>query len=64
MYSGLKQKNNLSSKALPLYLDMCLPSEHLKLLDYKMLKLLCKSTFDSAVVGKNVIKIEQELTLE
>ena len=57
MYSGLKQnKIHLSSKALPLYLDMCLTSEHLKLLDYKMLKLLCKSTFDSAVVGKNVIK--------
>ena len=29
-----------------------------------MLKLQCKTTFNFVFVGKNVIKIEQELTLE
>jgi hypothetical protein len=29
-----------------------------------MLILQCKATFNSAFVGKNFIKIEQELTLE
>ena len=29
-----------------------------------MLKLHCKTTFNTAFVGKNFIKIEQELTLE
>jgi hypothetical protein len=36
-----------------------------KFLDYKIiLKLQCKTTFNSVFVGKNFIKIEQELALE
>ena len=37
----------------------------IKIIDYKfMLKLQCKTTFNSVFVGKKIIKIEQESTLE
>ena len=36
-----------------------------KFIDYKiLLRLQCKNTFHSAFLGKKIIKIEQELTLE
>ena len=38
---------------------------HIKFIDYKiMLKLQCKTTFNPVFDGKNIIKIEQESTLE
>jgi hypothetical protein len=44
---------------------LCLNRELIKIIDYKfMLKLQCKTTFNSVFVGKKVIKIEQESTLE
>ena len=44
---------------------LCLTRELLKFIDYKiMLKLQCKTTFNSVFVGKKIIKIEQESTLE
>jgi hypothetical protein len=60
--------NYLSSSVLSLYciLDvLCLNRELIKIIDYKfMLKLQCKTTFNSVFVGKEIIKIEQESTLE
>ena len=46
-------------------LNLCLNRELKKILDYKfMLKLQCKTTFNSGFVDKKIIKIEQESTLE
>jgi len=46
-------------------LVLCSTHELLKFLDYKfMLKLQCKTTFNTAFCSKYFIKIEQELTLE
>ena len=66
--------NYLSSIVLSLYmycifdiqnLVLCLNHELIKIIDYKfMLKLQCKTTFNSVFVGKKIIKIEQESTLE
>jgi hypothetical protein len=64
--------NYLSSNVLALYcifdvqnLVLCLNRELIKIIDYKiMLKLQCKTTFNSVFVGKKIIKIEQESTLE
>jgi hypothetical protein len=64
--------NYLSSNVLSLYcifdvqnLVSCLTGELIKFIDYKiMLKLQCKTTFNSAFVGKKIIKIEQESTWE
>jgi hypothetical protein len=64
--------NYLSSNVLSLYcifdvqnLVLCLNREIIKNIDYKyMLKLQCKTTFNSVFVGKKIIKIEQESTLE
>jgi hypothetical protein len=64
--------NYLSSNALSLYcifdvqnLVLCLNRELIKIIDYKiMLKLQCKTTFNPVFDGKNIIKIEQESTLE
>jgi hypothetical protein len=64
--------NYLSSNVLSLYcifdvqnLVLCLNHELIKIIDYKfMLKLQCKTTFNSVFVGKKIIKIEQESTLE
>jgi hypothetical protein len=48
-----------------LFLVLCLNRELIKIKDYKfMLKLQCKTTFNSVFVGKKIIKIEQESTLE
>jgi hypothetical protein len=47
------------------YLALCLTREVIKFIDYKiMLKLQCQTAFNSAFVGKKIIKIEQESTLE
>ena len=62
----------LSSNILLLYcifdvqnFVLCLNRELIKIIDYKcMLKLQCKTTFNSVFVGKKIIKIEQESTLE
>ena len=64
--------NYLSSNVLSLYcifdvqnLVLCLNRELIKILDYKiMLKLQCKTTFNTVLVVKKIIKIEQESTLE
>ena len=64
--------NYLSSNILSLYcifdlqnLVLCLNRELIKIIDYKfMLKLQCKTTFNPVFVGKKIIKIEQESTLE
>ena len=64
--------NYLSSNVLSLYcifdvqnLVLCLNRELIKNIDYKyMLKLQCKTIFNSVFVGKKIIKIEQESTLE
>jgi len=63
--------NYLSSNVLSLYcifvqnFVLCLNCELIKIIDYKiMLKSLCKTTFNSVFVGKKIIKIEQESTLE
>jgi hypothetical protein len=61
-----------SSNILSLYcifdvqnLVLCLNRELIKIIDYKfMLKLQCKTTFNSVFIGKKIIKIEQESTLE
>jgi hypothetical protein len=46
-------------------LVLCLTRELIKFIDYKiMLILQCKTTFNSVFVGKKIIKIEQESTLE
>ena len=46
-------------------LVLCLNRELIKIIDYKfMLKLQYKTTFNSVFVGKKIIKIEQESTLE
>jgi hypothetical protein len=46
-------------------LSLCLNHEHLKsVLPKNILKQSQKTTYVLASVGKNVIKIEQELTLE
>jgi hypothetical protein len=46
-------------------LVLCLTRELIKFIDYKIMqKLQCKTTFNSAFVGKKIIKIEQESTLE
>jgi hypothetical protein len=72
-YSWFKHKfNYLSSNVLSLYcifdvqnLVLCLNRELIKIIDYKiMLKLQCKTTFNPVFVGKKIIKIEQESTLE
>ena len=63
---------NLTSNILSLYcifdvqnLVLCLNRELIKIIDYKfMLKLQCKITFNFVFVGKKIIKIEQESTLE
>jgi hypothetical protein len=48
-----------------LFLVLCLNRELIKIKDYKfMLKLQCKTTFNSVFFGKKIIKIEQESTLE
>jgi hypothetical protein len=45
-------------------LVLCLNRELIKIIDYKfMLKLQCKTTFNSVFVGKKIIKIEQTNTL-
>ena len=62
----------LSSNILSLYcifdvqnLCLCLNRERIKIIDYKfMLKLQCKTTFNSVFLVKKIIKIEQESTLE
>ena len=64
--------NYLSSNLLSLYcifdvqnFVLCLNRELIKIIDYKfMLKLQCKTTFNSVFVGKKIIEIEQESTLE
>ena len=64
--------NYLSSNVLSLYcifdvqnLVLCLNRELIKIIDNKiMLKLQCKTTFNPVFVGKKIIKIEQESTLE
>ena len=64
--------NYLSSNVLSLYcifdvqnLVLCLNCELIKIIDYKsMQKLQCKTTFNSVFVGKKIIKIKQESTLE
>ena len=64
--------NYLSSNVLLLYcifdvqnLVLCLNRELIKIIDYKfMVELQCKTTFNSVFVGKKIIKIEQESTLE
>ena len=64
--------NYLSSNILSLYcildvlnLVLYLNRELIKIIEYKfMLKLQCKTTFNSVFVGKKIIKIEQESTLE
>ena len=64
--------NYLSSNILSLYcifnvqnFVLCLNRELIKITDYKfMLKLQCETTFNSVFVGKKIIKIEQESTLE
>jgi hypothetical protein len=64
--------NYLPSNVLSLYcifnvqnLVLCLNRELIKIIDYKfMLKLQCKTTFNSVFVGKQIIKIEKDLTLE
>ena len=64
--------NYLSSNVLSLYcifdvqnFVLCLNCELIKIIDYKfMLKLQCKTTFNSVFVGKKIIKIEQESTWE
>ena len=64
--------NYLSSNILSLYcifdvqnLVLCLTRELIKCIDYKiMLKFQCQTTFNSAFVGKKIIKIEQESTWE
>ena len=64
--------NYLSSNVLSLYcifdiqnLVLCLNRELIKIIDYKfMLKLQCKTTFNSVFVGIKINKIEQESTLE
>ena len=64
--------NYLSSNILSLYcifnvqnFVLCLNRELIKIIDYKfMLKLQCETTFNSVFVGKKIIKIEQESTLE
>ena len=44
---------------------LCLTRELIKFIDYEiMLKLQCKTTFNSAFVCKKIIKFEQESTLE
>jgi hypothetical protein len=44
---------------------LLLNRELIKIIDYKiMLKLQCKTTFNPVFVGKKIIKIEQESTLE
>ena len=63
--------NYLSSNVLSLYcvfdvqnLVLCLTRKLIAFIDYIiLLKLQCKITFNSAFVGKKIIKIEQELTL-
>ena len=46
-------------------LVFCLTRHLKKFIDYNiMLKLQCKTKFKSAFVGKKIIKIEQESTLE
>jgi hypothetical protein len=46
-------------------LVLCLIRELIKFIDYKIiLKLQCKTTFNSAFVGKQIIKIAEESTLE
>jgi hypothetical protein len=46
-------------------LVVCLNRELIKNIDYKfMLKLQCKTTFNCVFVGKKIIRIEQESTLE
>ena len=70
---GLNTNSNyLSSNVLSLYcifdvqnLVLCLNRELITIIDYKfILKLQCKTTFNSVFVGKKIIKIEQESTLE
>ena len=64
--------NYLSSNVLLLYcifdvknLVLFLNREIIKIIDYKiMLKLQYKTTFNPVFVGKKIIKIEQESTLE
>ena len=64
--------NYLFSNVLSLYcifdvqiLVLCLNREFIKIIDYKfMLKLQFKTTFNAVFVGKKIIKIEQESTLE
>jgi hypothetical protein len=64
--------NYLSSNVLSLYcifdvqnIVLRLNRELIKMIDYKfMLKLQCKTTFNSVFVDKKIIKIEQESTLE
>jgi hypothetical protein len=64
--------NYLSTNVLALYcifdvqnIVLCLNRELIKIIDYKfMLKWQCKTTFNSVFVGKKIIKIEQESTLE
>jgi hypothetical protein len=64
--------NYLSSYLLSLYcifdvqnLVLCLNRELIKIIDYKfMIKLQCKTPFNSVFVGKKIIKIKQESTLE
>ena len=60
----------MSSNVLSLYcifdvqnLVLCLNRELIIIIDYKsMLKLQCKTKFNSVFVGKKIIKIEQEST--
>ena len=52
--------NYLSSNILSLYCIFDIQN----LVLFKMLKLQCKTTFNSVFVGKKIIKIEQESTLE
>jgi hypothetical protein len=68
MIVHLKTNNlslHLNHEYLKSVLVLCLNCELIKIIDYKiMLKSLCKTTFNSVFVGKKIIKIEQESTLE
>ena len=63
--------NYLSSNVLSLYcifdiknLVLCLNRELITIIDYKLMLNYCKTTFNYVFVGKKIIKIEQESTLE
>ena len=63
--NGLTKRHTLSMQRRAKFFVLNSWTELLEFLDYKiMLKFQCKTTFNSAIVGKNFFKIELELTLE